>query len=535
MRSISLPPFPIGRALAGAACASLLAVAGPAAARDLVVALKTEPTSMDPQYHALTPNIQLSQTLFDPLTCTDPELGIKPCLAESWTAEGTAWTFKLRPGVKFSDGSPVTAEDVLFTYDRAGKVPNSPSSFKIYLQQVTKVEAPDPMTVKITTAQPYPLVANNLANLPIMSAKAASGSAPEGKTTTELNAGNGLVGAGPYKFVSWKRGAEIVFERNPHYWGKAPAWDRVIYRPISNPAARVAALLAGDVDLIEDPPTDDLARLQKDPKLNVVTKSSNRIIYVALDQHGDQTPGIQGTNGKNPLLDRRVREALSLAIDRKALVDRIMGGVATPAAQLLPPPMFGTSKKLVEAPKADPERAKALLKEAGYPDGFSLVLGTPNGRYINDSKVAQTLAAMWTRVGVKTSIDANAPAVFFKNRDSYAYSAYLAGWGTSTGEMSNTLNSLLVTPNKEKGVGTTNRSRYSNKEMDELVARSATLMDNAERDAVLARASEIAMADFAMLPIHFEHSVWAMKKGIEFGGRADQMTMVRDVVPSAAK
>src|SRR5690606_38654436 len=137
-------------------------------------------------------------------------------------------------------------------------------------------------------------------------------------------------------------------------------------------------------------------------------------------------------------------------IDRKALVVRIMGGVATPAAQLLPPPMFGTSKKLVEAPKADPERAKALLKEAGFGDGFSLVLGTPNGRYINDSKVAQTLAAMWTRIGVKTSIDANAPAVFCKNRDAYAYSAYMAGWGTSTGEMSNTLNSLLVTPDKER-------------------------------------------------------------------------------------
>ncbi len=520
------------RALGGVALAALLGAAGPAAARDLVVALKTEPTSMDPQYHALTPNIQLSQTLFDPLVCVDADLDTKPCLAESWTAEGTVWTFKLRPNVKFSDGSPFTAEDVVFTYDRAPKVPNSPSSFKIYLQQVTKVEAVDPLTVRITTAKPYPLVATNLGGLPILSSKAAAGPAPEGKTTTELNAGNGLVGTGPYKFVSWKRGSEIVFERNPHYWGKAPAWDRVIYRPISNPAARVAALLAGDVDLVEDPPTDDLARLQKEPKLNVVTKASNRVIYVALDQHGNETPGIQGTNGKNPLLDRRVREALSLAVDRQALVDRIMGGVATPAAQLLPPPMFGTSSKLVKAPKADPEKAKALLKEAGYPDGFSLVLGTPNGRYINDSKVAQTLAAMWTRIGVKTSIDANAPSVFFKNRDAYSYSAYLAGWGTSTGEMSNTLNSLLVTPNKEKGVGTTNRSRYSNPEMDKLVEESATVMDPARRAELLARASEIAMADYAMLPIHFEHSVWAMKKDIAFGGRADQMTMVQYAVPA---
>lgn len=518
--------------MAGTVATALGAAAAGAFARDLVIALKTEPTSMDPQYHALTPNIQLSQTLFDPLVCADADLALKPCLAQSWTASGNTWTFKLRPGVKFSDGSPLTSADVAFTFDRVGKVPNTPSSFKIYLQKVVKVEAVDPLTVRITTSAPYPLLPTNMAQLPIMSAKAASGAAPEGKTTTELNAGNGLVGAGPYKFVSWKRGAEIVFERNPYYWGPKPAWDRVVYRPISNPAARVAALLAGDVDLIEDPPTDDLERLQKDPKLTVTTKASNRIIYVALDQHGEATPGIQGTNGKNPLLDKRVREALSLAIDRQALVARIMSGVATPAGQLLPSTMFGASKNLATAPKADPEKAKELLKEAGYPNGFSIVLGTPNGRYINDVKVAQTIAAMWTRIGVKTSIDANAPAVFFKNRDSYAYSAYLAGWGTSTGEMSNVLVSLLVTPDKDKGLGTTNRSRYSNPAMDKLVIDAGSVMDEGQRAAMLAKASELAMADYAMLPIDFEHSVWAMKKGLAFPGRADQQTMAQYVTPA---
>ena len=379
-----------------ASVAALATMACSAQARDLVVALKTEPTSMDPQYHALTPNIQLSQTLFDGLVCADADLAIKPCLAESWTANGKVWTFKLRPNVKFSDGSPFTSADVVFTMDRVPKVPNSPSSFKVYMQKIEKVEAVDPLTVRITTAEPYPLLAINMVGLPIMSAKAASGSAPEGKTTTELNSGAGLVGAGPYRFVSWKRGSELIFERNPHYWGPAPAWDKVIYRPISNPAARVAALLAGDVDLVEDPPTDDIERLQKDPKLSVETKASNRVIYVALDQHSDTTPGIEGANGKNPLMDKRVREALSLAIDRQALVARIMGGVGTPAAQLLPFPMFGASKNLVTAAKVDTEKAKSLLKDAGYPDGFTLVLGSPNGRYINDSKVAQTLASMWT-------------------------------------------------------------------------------------------------------------------------------------------
>jgi peptide/nickel transport system substrate-binding protein len=526
----NLPHHPaICRWAMTAAVIAAIGLSPAAFARDLVVALKTEPTSMDPQYHSLTPNIQLSQTLFEGLVCAGPELSIKPCLAESWSSKGKVWTFNLRPGVKFSDGSPMTAADVVFTFDRVSKVPNSPSSFKIYLQQVDKVEAVDPLTVRITTAVPYPLLAVNMVGLPIMSAKAMAGPLPEGKSTTELNGGLGLIGAGPYRFVSWKRGVEVVFERNPHYWGRTPDWDKVIYRPISNPAARVAALLSGDVDLVEDPPTDVLERLQKDPKLTVVTKASSRIIYVALDQFGEQTPGIEGTKGKNPLLDKRVREALSLGLDRHALVARIMGGVGTPAGQLLPYPMAGASKNLAMAPKVDTEKAKALLKEAGYPDGFTIVLGTPNGRYINDIKVAQTIAAMWTRIGVKTSIDANAPAVFFKNRDSHSYSAYMAGWGTATGEMSNTLNSLLVTPNKDKGQGTTNRSRYSNSEMDKLVAESATLMEDGPRAAALAKASEVAMADFAMLPIHFEHSVWAMKKGITFDGRADQQTMVQHV------
>ena len=256
--------------LAAAAIAAGASLSGIAMARDLVVALKTEPTSMDPQYHALTPNIQLSQTLFEPLVCVDADLKPEPCLAESWKADGKVWTFKLRPNVKFSDGTPMTSADVLFTMDRVPKVPNSPSSFKVYLQKVEKIEAPDALTVRITTSEPYPLLAINMVGLPIMSAKAAAGAAPEGKTTTELNAGSGLVGTGPYKFVSWKRGSEIIFERNPHYWGKAPAWDKVIYRPISNPAARVAALLAGDVDLVFDQQSGVMQGLIQGGKVRVV-------------------------------------------------------------------------------------------------------------------------------------------------------------------------------------------------------------------------------------------------------------------------
>lgn len=502
---------------------------GVAQARDLTIALATEPSSMDPQFHSLTPNIQFSETIFDPLVRTDGMARPVPCLAESWTVNGNVWLFKLRPNVKFSDGSPFTAEDVVFTYARVPKVPNSPSSFNLYLKSIDKVEAVDPLTLKITTKGPSPVLLPNLAVVPIMSKKAASGPAPEGKTTVELNRGDGLIGTGPYKFVSWKRGAEIVLERNTYYWGGKPTWDKVIYRPITKPAARVAALLAGDVDVIENPPTDDLAKLEKNPKLHIQKTPSVRVIYIALNQGKDVPAGMSGTNGKNPLTDKRVREALSLAIDRDAIVARIMDGVALPAANLLAYPAFGTSKKYATAPAADPAKAKALLAAAGYPNGFSLSLGSPNGRYINDQRIAQTVAGMWESIGVKTDVETMAPPVFFKKRNTYAFSTYLAGWAAATGEMSHPLTSLVLTHDPKLGVGTTNWYLYSNPELDKLVQEASKTQDDAKRGEMLGRASEMAMADYAILPIQFELSVWAMKSDLRYGGRSDQETLAQDI------
>lgn len=507
--------------------AASFASAGVAQARDLTIALRSEPSAMDPQFHSLTPNTQMSETIFDPLVRTDKNVNPVPSLAESWTVDGDVWEFKLREGVKFSDGTPFTAEDVLFTYDRVPKVPNSPSSYSLYLSSIEKVEAPDPMTVRITTKGPSPVLLPNLSMVPIMSKKAASGAAPEGKTTVELNRGEGLVGTGPYKFASWKRGSEIVLERNENYWGDAPDWERVIYRPITNPAARVAALLAGDVDLIEDPPTDDLPKLKEDKALYVQETPSVRVIYVALNQGDEVPPGMSGTEGKNPLQDRRVRQALSLAMDREAIVERIMGGSAQSAGNLLAHPGFGTSADLSDAPKPDVEQAKKLLAEAGYPDGFSLLLGSPAGRYTNDARIAQVVASMWARIGVKTEVETMAPPVFFKKRDQYSFSAYLAGWAASSGEMLNPLTALVVTKDPALGVGTTNWSKYSNTDLDELVLQASRTVDDDKRSEMLQEAGRMVMQDYGILPLQFEMSVWAMKKDIMYEGRADQMTLAQ--------
>ncbi len=523
----------IGKLSAIAAAGAMALMSLSAAAQELKIGLKTEPSSLDPQFHTLNPNIQVAQHFFDALVRQDASLRPQPALALSWKPTGdTTWEIKLRPGVKFHDGSDFTAEDVVFTYERIPKVPNSPGPYTIYTRSMKSFEIVDPLTLRIHTNGPAPLLPLDLAALPILSKKAMAGPAAEGKTSAELNAGNGLVGTGPFKFVEWQRGSRIVGERNDAYWGPKPAWKTIILRPLSNNTARVAALLSGDVDLIEDPPTTDLAKLKNDPKINLERAVSNRVIYIHLDQHGEPPIGIPDTNGKNPLLDKRVREALSIAIDRKGIADKIMEGVAVPAGDLLPFPMGGTRKDTPVDPY-DSAKAKKLLADAGYANGFSITLGAPNGRYINDLKIAQAVAAMWSRIGVKTEVDATAPPVFFKNRDSFKYSAYMAGWGASTGELSNALKSLLATPDRAKGMGTTNSARYSNKAMDAKLEEALVTVDDAKREALLAEASKIAIQqDHGLIPIHFELSVWAMKKGLTYEGRADQNTLAVGVKPA---
>ena len=522
------------RVLGALVAAVLVSSASAALAQELKIGLKTEPSALDPQYHNLGPNNQIAAHLFDPLVAKDASQLPVPGLATSWKTIGdTVWEFKLRPGVKFHDGSDFTAEDVVFTFERAAKVPNSPSPFTLITRQMTKLEIVDPLTLRIHTAGPAPLLPLDLSGLPILSHTAAAGDAPEGKTTAQLNRGEGLIGTGPFKFVGWQRGAELVLARNDAYWGPRPAWTKVIFRPLTNAAARVAALLAGDVDLIEDPPTADLPRLKKDAKLALAEAVSSRVIYIALDQFAEPSPGIPNTEGKNPLKDKRVRQALSQAIDRKGIVAKIMEDVALPAGDFLPSPAFGTARS-TQPDKFDPAAARKLLADAGYPNGFPITLGTPNGRYINDLKIAQAVAALWSRIGVKTEVEASAPPVFFKNCDEYRYSAYLAGWGADFGEMSNPLRALVATPNREKGMGGTNRGRYSNPAMDAKLEEAMRTVDDRKREALLQEASKLVISDYGLLPLHFELSVWAMRKGLTYEGRADQATLAQFVRPQAA-
>ena len=521
----------------------LLASVGAASAADLKIGLSAEPSALDPHYHNLVPNNAMFTHVFDTLVDQDENQRMKPGLASSWKAiDDTTWEFKLREGVKFHDGTPFTAKDVVFSLCRVPKVPNSPSAFTIYTKGIEDLEVKDDHTIVFKTAAPYPLLPTDLSTIAIISAETGKFSGPlvfkksgcEGvadyPATEDFNSGKAMNGTGPFIFKEFVKGDRIVLAKNPNYWGAKAPWDTVTFKPIPSDGPRVAALLAGDVDFIENPPSQDLPRLRKDKNIRVVDGLSNRVIYVALDSGPAPSPGIKGTD-KNPLADARVRKALSIAIDRKAIDQRIMNTQAEPAGQIISTGLFGNNPDL--KPDAfDPKKAKALLAEAGYPNGFEITLGSPNDRYMNDEKVAQAIAQYWTRVGVKTSVDAVTKSVFFSNRGKKIYSAYLAGWGAGTGEASSPLKSLVACRKPDKGFGTTNYSNYCNEQMDATLTQALATIDDAKREKLLQKALAEVQADTGIIPIHFEKTPWAMKKSLTYTPRVDQQTMAQEIKPA---
>lgn len=502
----------------------------PAAAEDLTIGLATDITSVDPHFHNLGPNNALSYHIFDRLINQGPNQELNPGLATSWEPiDDTTWEFKLREGVAFHNGEPFTAEDVRCTIERVPNVPNSPASFGIYTQQITEVEVVDDHTVRLHTAEPYPLMASDLSTVAVIDC------AQKDAATEAFNSGEAAVGTGPYRFVEWVPGDRVVLEPNADYWGDAPRWERVTFKPITSGPARVSALLAGDVDVIAEVPTTDIERLRGNPDVNLSSGISNRVIYLHLDSDRDESPFVKTKDGRpltpNPLKDRRVREALSKAINREAIVDRIMTGEAIPAGQLLPEGFFGTVPDLEPDPY-DPEAARELLAEAGHPDGFALTLHTPNDRYTNDEQIAQAVAQMLTRIGVQTGVEAMPRSVYFPRGSNLEFSFLLVGWGAGSGEASSPLKSLLATYDKDKGMGAANRGRYSNPEMDRLLEEALRTVDDAKREKLLQDATRIAMEDYGIIPLHFQVNTWGTRKGLTYEPRTDEYTLAMSVKPA---
>ncbi|MDO1582712.1 ABC transporter substrate-binding protein [Rhizobium oryzicola] len=487
-------------------------------AAELKLAYSSSATSMDPHFHNASQNIAVARNMFETLTQMDPDSRIVPDLAESWKKiNDTTWEFKLRKA-KFQDGSDFTAEDVAFSLARPGTIENSPSSFKIYTGSITKTEIIDPQTIRITTSTPYPLLPADLTSIFMVSKKASQGVTSDKFATPEH-----MIGTGPYQFVSYTPDDRVVMKRFDGFWGGKPAWDSVTIRFMPNDGARMTALLSGDVNAIENVPTPDIEKVKANPDLVYAAKKSHRLIFLFLDSGRESSPGVKADNGKNPLQDVRVRRAINMAIDRKAISERLMMGLAYPTNNLATDQMMGFDPTLETVPY-NPEGAKKLLAEAGYPNGFALTLGTPNNRLLNDARVAQAIAQMLTRVNIKTDVDAVPFSAINTKGNKGEFSAVMMGWGVQTAEASSGIRMMVACPDKARGWGVVNWSNYCNPKLTEQLIALTSEMDDAKRNDMLKAAVHTVVDDMAIVPLYFQGMTWAAKKGIKIIPRMDERT-----------
>ncbi|NBS11909.1 MAG: ABC transporter substrate-binding protein [Gammaproteobacteria bacterium] len=503
----------------------------PLMAATLTIGRANEPQSIDPLFSRTGNNQMTAIHVYDRLVSTDKNVRNQPGLAERWeNVNPTTWRIYLRKGVKWHDGRDLTADDVLFSMERAPNVPNSPASFAGSVASIQSMKVIDAHTIEMTSKSPDPLFINNIGTVYIMPKHIA-----ETAVNADYNSGKAAIGTGPYQFVEWVPGDRLVLKRNPNYWGTKPAYDEVVMKFISNDAARVAALLSGSVDLIDLVPPSDVQMLRNDPKFTVHQVPSVRLIYLALTQR-DKTPLFTDSTGqpltKNPFQDTRVRQAVNLMINRDAIVDRVLSGAGEPAGQTVPEGVFGFDGTMSPV-KPDLAKAKALLTEAGYPNGFGLTLFGSNDRFSQDGEVTQALGQLLARGGLQVNEVKTMPySVYAKEAGKGAFPAFVFSYGNSTGEASRGLLSMFHTYDKDgTGHGTLNRFRYSNPTLDALLVEATQDFNDDSREAKLQKAMALAMQEAAIVPLYFQSVAWASRAEIAFEARKDERTLAMGAAP----
>jgi len=479
----------------------------------LVIGSSSEPRSMDPYFHNETPTNALNRNTHDCLTAFDTELKVLPGLAEKWeNPDNLTWVFHLRKGVKFHNGDPFTAEDVKFSIERCKTWEKS--GFKSGVAAVDKVEVVDPLTAKFTTKEPFGILPRKLAQVMIMSKKFAEQNGADYLATHEN-------GTGPYVLKEWVKGDHLTLAANENYWAGPPAIKTVTLRPLTNDATRTAAILSGEVHIVDDLPVRDVDRIKANKDVRLVSRPGLRLIYLQMDQDRPDSPKIESPTGKNPLMDTKVRQALFLGIDEDAIVKHVMNGFAFSASQFYPSAVFGFDET-IKRPAFDPAKAKALLAEAGYPNGFTVTLDSPNDRYVNDEKISQAVAASLAKIGLTVKVNAVPKATFFPLTDRRESSFFLLGWSCGDGDASAFLDSIAHTFDKEKGFGRYNRGRYSNPKADKLIEAASATVNQDERLKAMVEAQKIIfLEDFAFIPLHFQVDLYAASNKVKFEARAD--------------
>jgi peptide/nickel transport system substrate-binding protein len=482
---------------------------GSSFASTLNLGVASEAVSLDPYYQNETATSSVLSNIFDTLIRFDADYNLVPGLATSWKAlDDTTWELKLRQGVTFHNGNPFNADDVIFSFDRVKY--SERSGFKGKVTAIESFEKKDDFTVIFKTKGPYPLFPRKVTYVRILDKEFCTD-----KTAEFL--GTHAVGTGPYSVVKWIKGASLTLAANKAYWAGVPAFDKVVFKTLSNDSTRVAAILSNEVDLINRVPVKDINRVKGSK--NFIMKPGLRLIYLQMDHPRTDSPYVTGKI--NPFADLRVRQAINYAINENNIVKYIMNEFAVPAAQFQPKVVFGFDDSIKRV-SYDPAKAKQLLAEAGYPDGFEVVLDAPNNRYINDEQIAQAVASDLAKVKIKVKVNAMPKSAYFPKVNNSDSSFNMLGWSNSDGDASSFLDACVHTYDPDKGYGRYNGGRYSNAEVDRLIEESDVTIDQEKRLALMKKAQKIALVDDQnIIPLHYQVDLYAYNDKITFKPRID--------------
>ena len=512
-----------------------LAVSTAAPAKTLRWSSQGDASTIDPHAQNESFTNAITGLVYEYLVSYDKKVQLTPQLATSWKSTSpTTWLFQLRRGVKFQDGSPFTADDVVFSFERAKL---SGSTFKLYSNQAGTARRIDDYTVEFTTAAPNPILPITVTNILVMSKrwceKHGVTRPQDFMNKEETYSSRNAMGTGPYRLVSYEAGVKTLLVKNPDWWGVKEGLyegnvDAIEYRPIVNPATRMAALRSGELDFVQDPSVQDVPGMKRDPSLRVWEGSEFRFIMIGLDQaHGELV--YSDLKGKNPFKDRRVRLALYEAIDVEALKTQVMRGLSIPTGIPLPSPKgAGVPDALERRYPFDPAAARKLLGEAGYPSGFGFTLHCPNDRYVNDERICIALASMWAKVGLNVRVEAMPKTQYFQQAEKLQFAAFMLGWGGGNQDAFNTLKPVMHSRNAQ-GAGDGNYGNFTNIPLDREIDAAEIEMDMAKRQEHIDRAVAIIQDEVLVLPLHRQVIPWVSRAGVEVIHRANNTLMPQTV------
>jgi peptide/nickel transport system substrate-binding protein len=501
---------------------ALIAVVGAdrADARAIKWARSGDALTLDPHAQNEGPTHALGHQIYEPLIVRDNLGKAVPALAESWsiTSDPQVWEFKLRKGVTFHDGGPFTADDVIYSFNRARQPTSDMKSLLSSVDVMTKV---DDHTLRIKTKGPNPIFPSNLNNLLIMSKgwteKHGAGTVQDFKGKKDNYAVLNANGTGPYELVSRVPDVKTELKRNDNYWGKGQVpleITEITYLPIQSDAARTAALLSGEVDFVQDMPVGELEKIASNPKLRVNVGPENRSIFLGLNV-GDPELKSSDVKGRNPFADKRVRAAINMTVNRAQIQKVTMRGQSLPTGTIVPPGVNGYTKELDIIPAADPAKAKALMAEAGFADGFTVTFNCPNDRYVNDEAICKAIATQLATIGIKANLVAESKALYFPllERNPPETDLYLLGWGVPTFD-SHYIFAFLYHTRTDKEGGW-NATRYSNRDIDVLIEGLTKETDLTKRGQTMASIWKVLQDEMIYIPIHIQTLAYAMKPDLD--------------------